>query len=65
MTVKRSLKLAWARWEYTWSASNGDNVKLSVRATDSAGNVQPEHAEWNKFGYQMNAIVTHRVRVQA
>ncbi len=57
--------LAWARWEYTWSASNGDSVKLSVRATDSAGNVQPEHAEWNKFGYQMNAIVTHEVSVQA
>jgi len=57
--------LGWTRWEYTWSASNGDSVKLSVRATDSAGNAQPEHAEWNKFRYQMNAIVTHEVSVQA
>jgi DMSO/TMAO reductase YedYZ molybdopterin-dependent catalytic subunit len=57
--------LAWTRWEVTWSASNGGSARLSVRAADSAGNVQPTHVEWNKFGYQMNAIVTHQVRVQA
>jgi DMSO/TMAO reductase YedYZ molybdopterin-dependent catalytic subunit len=57
--------LAWTRWEYRWSPSSGGSVKLSVRATDSAGNVQPSDVEWNKFGYQMNAVVTHQVNVQA
>ena len=38
---------------------------IAARATDSAGNVQPVEAAWNKFGYLMNAIVARNVIVQA
>jgi hypothetical protein len=34
-----------------------------VRATDTAGNVQPETVPWNKFGYLMNAITSRNVTV--
>jgi DMSO/TMAO reductase YedYZ molybdopterin-dependent catalytic subunit len=57
--------LAWTRWEYDWTLPGTGTFRLAVRAADSAGNVQPRHAEWNKFGYQMNAIVSHEVSVQA
>lgn len=49
---------AWTRWEFDWVPS-AERTSLAVRATDEAGNVQPVEAFWNKFGYQMNAIVTH------
>jgi DMSO/TMAO reductase YedYZ molybdopterin-dependent catalytic subunit len=54
--------LAWTRWEYAWTASRGA-ARLAARATDSAGNVQPNQVAWNKFGYQMNAILTRQVTV--
>jgi sulfane dehydrogenase subunit SoxC len=54
--------LAWTRWEYSWEARPG-SVSVSVRATDSAGNVQPNEVPWNKFGYQMNAILTRQLTV--
>lgn len=50
--------LAWTRWEFDWVPAAA-NASLTVRATDRAGNAQPAEAQWNKFGYQMNAIVTH------
>lgn len=53
---------AWTRWEYEWEAS-AQRTSLAVRATDQAGNVQPAEAPWNKFGYQMNAIVTHEFSI--
>jgi sulfane dehydrogenase subunit SoxC len=55
--------LAWTRWEYQWSLSGTGAARLSVRATDASGNVQPVQAPWNKFGYQMNAILTRTVTV--
>jgi DMSO/TMAO reductase YedYZ molybdopterin-dependent catalytic subunit len=55
--------LAWTRWEFEWNPQSAGPVTLSVRATDSAGNTQPAEVAWNKFGYQMNAILTRRVTV--
>jgi DMSO/TMAO reductase YedYZ molybdopterin-dependent catalytic subunit len=57
--------LAWRRWEFNWTASAGGPATLAARATDTAGNVQPTSVAWNKFGYLMNAIVSHDVIVQA
>ena len=57
--------LAWTRWEYAWSATSPGVASLSARAADSSGNVQPPEVAWNKFGYQMNATVTRRVRVES
>jgi DMSO/TMAO reductase YedYZ molybdopterin-dependent catalytic subunit len=56
--------LAWTRWEFRWTPKTSGPVVLSSRATDSAGNVQPPEATWNKFGYEMNAIPTRRILVQ-
>jgi DMSO/TMAO reductase YedYZ molybdopterin-dependent catalytic subunit len=56
--------LAWTRWEFDWTPDTHGQVNFAVRATDAAGNVQPEHAAWNKFGYQMNAVVTRTVVVE-
>ena len=56
--------LAWTRWEYAWSATARGSASIAARAVDSFGNVQPGEVPWNKFGYQMNAILTRRVTVQ-
>ena len=56
--------MAWTRWEISWTPSGRGSARFSVRATDRAGNVQPESAPWNKFGYQMNAILTRTVVVE-
>jgi sulfane dehydrogenase subunit SoxC len=46
---------AWADWSFEWEAQPGPAV-LCVRATDSAGNVQPLEADWNYGGYGNNAV---------
>ncbi len=57
-------ELAWTRWEMSWTPEARGSAQLLVRATDRAGNIQPESAPWNKFGYQMNAILTRTVIVE-
>jgi DMSO/TMAO reductase YedYZ molybdopterin-dependent catalytic subunit len=56
---------AWTRWESIWIPRRPGPAILASRATDSAGNLQPTEAAWNKFGYLMNAIATRTVTVQA
>jgi DMSO/TMAO reductase YedYZ molybdopterin-dependent catalytic subunit len=56
--------LAWRRWEFQWPASGLGPATIAVRATDTAGNIQPQTVPWNKFGYLMNAIATRDVTVQ-
>jgi DMSO/TMAO reductase YedYZ molybdopterin-dependent catalytic subunit len=56
--------LAWTRWEFNWTPSARGPAQLLVRASDKAGNMQPESAPWNKFGYQMNAILRRSVTVE-
>jgi DMSO/TMAO reductase YedYZ molybdopterin-dependent catalytic subunit len=55
--------LAWTRWEYEWTPARRGQLTVDVRATDTAGNVQPAEAPWNTFGYQMNAILTRTVTI--
>jgi DMSO/TMAO reductase YedYZ molybdopterin-dependent catalytic subunit len=47
-------KYAWCEWTYDWQATPGTHI-LSVRASDSAGNVQPE-AVWNYQGMGNNMV---------
>lgn len=56
--------LSWTRWEFVWAPSGPGPARFAVRATDRSGNVQPPQAVWNKFGYQMNAILTRTVSVE-
>jgi sulfane dehydrogenase subunit SoxC len=53
---------AWARWRFTWEALPGMH-ELRVRATDAAGNVQPEEVVWNELGYLYGGVVRHPVEV--
>jgi DMSO/TMAO reductase YedYZ molybdopterin-dependent catalytic subunit len=55
---------AWRRWTYGWEAEPGEYV-LRCRATDEAGNVQPDEPPWNVGGYSNNAVQRVPVTVAA
>jgi DMSO/TMAO reductase YedYZ molybdopterin-dependent catalytic subunit len=46
---------AWRRWTFGWEAEPGDYV-VCCRATDEAGNTQPDEPPWNVGGYSNNAV---------
>jgi hypothetical protein len=46
---------AWRGWRFLWDARPGDH-EVRSRATDAAGNTQPDEAEWNLEGYCNNAV---------
>jgi DMSO/TMAO reductase YedYZ molybdopterin-dependent catalytic subunit len=45
----------WQEWSFEWNAAPGRH-SLRARATDAAGNVQPEIPPWNRLGYGNNAV---------
>ena len=47
---------AWRPWKINWEANTPGAYQLSARATDSAGNVQPDSPEWNLEGVQNNEV---------
>ncbi len=53
-------KYAWRAWSRDWDATPGNHI-LSVRATDSKGNIQPTEQPWNYQGMGNNMV--HRVNV--
>jgi DMSO/TMAO reductase YedYZ molybdopterin-dependent catalytic subunit len=53
---------AWRGWRFDWDATPGEH-ELCCRATDSAGNTQPDEPEWNHGGYCNNAIQRVKVTV--
>ena len=46
----------WQDWSFDWDAADIGRHTLRARATDAAGNVQPEVPPWNRLGYGNNAI---------
>jgi DMSO/TMAO reductase YedYZ molybdopterin-dependent catalytic subunit len=46
----------WQDWSFNWNATDVGRHTLRARATDAAGNVQPEVPPWNRLGYGNNAI---------
>ncbi len=54
---------AWRGWSFDWDAQPGEH-RLSCRATDSAGNVQPTEAPWNHGGYGNNLVQEVAVTVR-
>ena len=46
----------WQEWSFEWKDAAVGRHTLRVRATDAAGNVQPEVPPWNRLGYGNNAI---------
>jgi DMSO/TMAO reductase YedYZ molybdopterin-dependent catalytic subunit len=46
----------WQDWSFTWDTDKVGRHTLRARATDAAGNVQPEVPPWNRLGYGNNAV---------
>lgn len=46
----------WQDWSFTWDAIGVGRHTLRARATDAAGNVQPDVPPWNRLGYGNNAV---------
>jgi sulfane dehydrogenase subunit SoxC len=55
---------AWSRFHADWHAEPGSH-EIRCRATDAAGNVQPDEPAWNLGGYANNAVQRLPVRVVA
>jgi DMSO/TMAO reductase YedYZ molybdopterin-dependent catalytic subunit len=53
-------EFAWHGWTFEWNATPGEHV-LCCRASDAAGNVQPDDGPWNFDGLCNNAV--QRVQV--
>jgi DMSO/TMAO reductase YedYZ molybdopterin-dependent catalytic subunit len=58
-------RYAWRSWELRWEAAAAGPVIIQSRATDAAGNRQPDAAAWNDLGYCNNAIQSIHVDVTA
>jgi DMSO/TMAO reductase YedYZ molybdopterin-dependent catalytic subunit len=56
-------KYSWRRWRYSWTAGIKGIYALKVKATNAAGETQPEH-HWNRSGYARNEIETLTLYVQ-
>jgi DMSO/TMAO reductase YedYZ molybdopterin-dependent catalytic subunit len=54
----------WQDWSFPWEATEPGRHSLRARATDAAGNVQPEVPPWNRLGYGNNAIEVTYVDVR-
>jgi DMSO/TMAO reductase YedYZ molybdopterin-dependent catalytic subunit len=46
----------WQDWTFLWDTADIGRHTLRARATDAAGNVQPDVPPWNRLGYGNNAI---------
>ena len=53
---------SWTRFEFEWGATPGEHT-LTARATDAAGNTQPDSVPFNEKGYLFNEPLPHPVRV--
>jgi DMSO/TMAO reductase YedYZ molybdopterin-dependent catalytic subunit len=56
-------KWSWQRWEADWDAEPGEH-ELACRATDAAGNVQPQEPVWDMTGFCNNSVQRARVTVR-
>ena len=56
---------SWRQWTYDWNADKAGYFLIRSRATDAAGNVQPEQFDWNFRGFANNSIHVVPVTVRA
>jgi DMSO/TMAO reductase YedYZ molybdopterin-dependent catalytic subunit len=52
---------SWQRWELPARLTRPGSTTIRARATDLAGQTQPDQPQWNPLGYANNAI--HKVRL--
>jgi DMSO/TMAO reductase YedYZ molybdopterin-dependent catalytic subunit len=55
---------AWRHWEYLWDAKSKGVGTIMSRATTTAGEQQPESAEWNVLGYCNNGVQEHALTIE-
>jgi DMSO/TMAO reductase YedYZ molybdopterin-dependent catalytic subunit len=55
---------AWQSWSYAWTVETPGRYTVRARATDAAGNVQPDVPPWNKLGYGNNAVEVRYIDVR-
>ncbi len=53
---------AWQRFQFEWDAQAGNHTLLT-RATDAAGQSQPDQIAYNSRGYLLNIVLPHAVTV--
>jgi DMSO/TMAO reductase YedYZ molybdopterin-dependent catalytic subunit len=53
----------WQWWELSTMVRGGGAVTVRARATDRAGRVQPDCAEWNRLGYGNNSVQSVSVTI--
>ena len=56
------VQYSWSRFEFAWTAGPGEHV-IMTRATDAAGNSQPDRVPFNEKGYLFNQPLPHPLRV--
>ncbi len=56
------VQYSWARFELAWDAPAGEHT-LMTRATDAAGNTQPQEIPFNEKGYLFNQPLPHPIHV--
>jgi DMSO/TMAO reductase YedYZ molybdopterin-dependent catalytic subunit len=54
---------AWRQWELITHLGQPGLVTIRARATDLAGDTQPDRAEWNRLGYGNNSVQRVSIRV--
>lgn len=60
--LEPQIQYSWARFAFEWDAPPGDHT-IMTRATDAAGNTQPDEIPFNEKGYLFNQPVPHPVQV--
>jgi len=60
--LEPQVQYSWARFAFEWDAPPGDHT-IMTRATDAAGNTQPDQIPFNEKGYLFNQPVPHPVQV--
>lgn len=60
--VSPAIQYAWRRFEIEWEAVPGSHV-VRTRATDAAGNTQPDEVPFNESGYLLNIPLPHPIEV--
>jgi DMSO/TMAO reductase YedYZ molybdopterin-dependent catalytic subunit len=55
---------SWQPWELSARLARPGNITIRAKATDLAGQTQPDQPQWNPLGYANNAIHEVRLAVQ-
>ena len=61
--LEPQIQYSWARFEFAWNVQAREHT-LMTRATDAAGNTQPDSIPFNEKGYLFNQPLPHPILVK-